>query len=80
MARLELADVLVIRRETLETVMKFGLEEIQILAEIVVGPVARRQRGDEREDFGGEECGEVLSGSDGEEVLKRSAGESEVAY
>lgn len=41
MARLELADVLVVRCETLETVMEFRLEEVQVLAEIVVGPVAR---------------------------------------
>jgi hypothetical protein len=40
MTRLELADVLVVRRETLETVVELGLEEVDVLAEIVVGPVA----------------------------------------
>lgn len=76
MTRLELADVLVVRRETLETVVELGLEEVDVLAEIVVGPVAGRQRGDEREDFGGEEGREVLSRGDGEEVLRGSAGDS----
>ena len=67
--RLELAHILVIRRQVLQPSRELVLEELEVLYDLLVGPLPRQKGDYKREEFRGEHGGEVLSGRDSQQVL-----------
>lgn len=69
-----LAQVLVVRRQPVQSTFELGREILEILVDLVIAPLAHAEGLGEGKGFVHEEGSEVLGGGDIEEVLQVLAG------